>query len=274
MSVIDYQSAIQLLISVKGHPYDRDAFFNLFESMPDVGYTAVEQPASQHFFSPELASDYKVHVLYDMAGLDFTQQPTAFVEPSAQFQQDFLDLLEAGHGFLFLHHSIASWPTWDEYAEIVGGRFLYRPGMVRGTQRLDSGYRHKVDYTAQIQPWEPLTQGVPETFSMTDELYLYEVFEDSIEPLVRGDYPPVRENFYSAAHAGMGQMYCNENWPHPPGSPLLGWVKHYRNSPVVYLQMGDGPEAYENPHFQRLLNNAIKWLSSPESIDWARRRNQ
>ncbi|GAB3114214.1 ThuA domain-containing protein [Aestuariicella hydrocarbonica] len=273
MSVIDYQSQTRLLLSVKGHPYDRDAFFDLFEGMPAVSYTTVEQPASQAFFAPELAKQYQLHVLYDMPGLDFSSQPPGLMDPPAHFKQNFLDLLEEGHGFLFLHHAIASWPTWSEYAEIVGGRFLYRPGNVRGNPCLDSGYRHDVTYTAKVQPWLPITQGVPECFSITDELYLYEVFEADVEPLVRGDYPPHWQHFYSAANAGVGQMYSNDNWLHPRGSELLGWVKHYKNSPIVYLQMGDGSSAYGNPHYQRLLYNAVSWLASDAALDWARNRN-
>ena len=48
------------------------------------------------------------------------------------------------------------------------------------------------------------------------------------------------------------------------------WIKTYKNSPVVYLQFGDGPEAYQNPNFRRILSQAIKWASSDEAKSWAR----
>ncbi|MBW2942427.1 ThuA domain-containing protein [Zhongshania aquimaris] len=274
MSRIDYTSDLKLLISVKGHPYDRNAFAELFENIEDVSYTIVEQPASQAMFSPILAKDYDVHVLYDMPGLDFTTQPPSLIDPPEKFVSDFEDLLELGHGLLFLHHSIASWPTWPKYAEIVGGRFLYVPSELRGRPCMDSGYRHDVTYTAKTHSWGALADGVPDTFSMTDELYLYEVFEQDVIPLLSGNYPPISDNFYSAAHAGLGRMFSNADWPHPQGSNYLAWAKSYKNSPIVYIQMGDGPSAYENPHFQKILSNAIAWLGSAESLAWAKKRNQ
>jgi len=50
---------------------------------------------------------------------------------------------------------------------------------------------------------------------------------------------------------------------------LVGWIKAYKNSPVVYLQFGDGPKAYENPNFRRILAQAIQWASSAEAKAWA-----
>ncbi len=32
---------------------------------------------------------------------------------------------------------------------------------------------------------------------------------------------------------------------------------------LVYLQPGDGPSAYENPHHRRLFENAIRWVNAP-----------
>ena len=273
MSMIDYQSKHRVLVSVKGHPYPREAFFDLFETMDDIAYTAVEQPASQVFFAPEHASSYDAFVLYDMPGVDFSAQPPNMVAPSEQFISSFLALLERGQGFVFLHHAIASWPTWPEYAEILGGRFLYLPAEMRGQMRADSGYRHAVSYQAAVMVEHPVTQGVESVFDITDELYLYEVFDDEIIPLLRSDYCFDRDHFYSAEQAVSGRMDSNEGWEHAPGSDLVGWVKHYRNSPIVYLQMGDNVAAYENANMQRLLENAIRWVASDEAREWARARN-
>jgi hypothetical protein len=30
----------------------------------------------------------------------------------------------------------------------------------------------------------------------------------------------------------------------------------------VYLALGDGPTAYENPAFRRLIGNAIRWVAA------------
>jgi hypothetical protein len=46
------------------------------------------------------------------------------------------------------------------------------------------------------------------------------------------------------------------------------------NSPIVYLQCGDDPVAYDNPNYQMLLGNAIRWVGSAEALEWARERNK
>lgn len=274
MSIIDYSAPQRLLVTARGHPYERDAFAALFESLDDFAWALVEQPAAAYLFEPALRERFAACVCYDMPGVDFTAADAPGpVEPELEFRRGFLELLEAGMGFVFLHHSIAAWPAWEAYAEIVGGRFLYRPGTLRGREWPDSGYRHKVDHEITVVAEHPVTEGLPASFSMTDELYLCPVFEDSVEPLLRSDYSFTDDNFYSAARAVAGEMHSREGWRHPPGSNLVAWVKHYRTSPLVYIQGGDDPEAYANPHFQRLLHNAVRWVASEEAHRWARDRN-
>ena len=93
-----------------------------------------------------------------------------------------------------------------------------------------------------------------------DELYLAEVFETDVEPLIRADSPFTRDRFYSAAAAVAGRMNDNAGWEHPPGSNLVGWTRRAHNSPVVYLQPGDGPDAYDNPNVRNLIEDAIRWV--------------
>jgi type 1 glutamine amidotransferase len=211
-------------------------------------------------------------VLYDMPGLDFgAASPPSFVEPDADFKRNFLELLDRGIGIVALHHAIAGWPAWEDYAELLGGRFLYRPGILRGAPRQDSGYRHDVVYdVVPADPENPILQGVEFPLHLTDELYLSEVFEDSVRPLLRAEHAFTRDGFYSAAQAVDGRMFSNEGWSHPDGSNLVGWTKRARNSPLVYLQPGDGPATYAHPGYRRLIANAIRWVASPQAKDWAR----
>ena len=266
----------EILLITKGHPFQRDAFFQVFDSLAGIGWTHVEQPAAQVFFAPSLARPYDAFVLYDMPGIRFRSDgPPDFIEPPADLERNIEELLDTGIGLVFLHHAVAGWPAWPQYAEIVGGRFLYLPGELRGTRRQDSGYRHEVTHEVSVVADHPVTKDVPKTFSITDELYLYEVFEDDVVPLLRSGHAFVRDNFYSAAKVVReGKMFSNEGWEHARGSDLIGWVKHYRNSPIVYLQCGDDPRAYANPHYRQLLANAIGWVSSPEAREWAQQRHQ
>ena len=147
---------------------------------------------------------------------------------------------------------------------------MYLPAELRGVKRPDSGYRHAVEHKIKTLADHPITNELPAEFSMTDELYLYEVFEDSIEPLLASNYEFTSDQFYSAAKVVQeGKMFNNENWHHAPGSNLVGWVKKYGNSPVAYIQGGDDPVAWQSEHYQQLLKNAISWAASNEAAKWA-----
>lgn len=251
---------IRTLVVTRGHRFVRDAFYALFEALPDVDACHVEHPAAQAFFTPEMASDWDVYVLYDMPGIQFhaDRSPPTLVAPPDRFVDGFRRLLDVGHGFVFLHHALAGWPAWDDYASILGGRFLYQPD---GDQP-DSGYRLDVKaHIAVVDPDHPVVAGLGEGFDLVDELYLAQISEDQVEPLLRSDFDFVDQNFFSTANAVAGHRGSREGWSHPPGSNLVGWVRPHPASRIVYLQPGDGPEAYANPHYRTLLGNAIGWAA-------------
>lgn len=264
MPVVQYGQPLNVMVAAKGHPYLRDPFMALFDALEGVACTLVEQPLAARLMNPEGMRGFDALVLYDMPGLDFGREPRpAYVEPDPAFKAGFLALLDQGIGVVALHHAIAGWPAWPDYAELLGGRFLYRPGPLRGQARPDSGYRHDVQHSLEaVQPDHPVLAGVPPRFDLTDELYLFEVFEDSVQPLLRSSHHFVRDGFYSAAQAVAGRMFSNAGWSHPEGSNLIGWTKRARNSPLVYLQPGDGPNTYADPNYRRLVENAIRWVAA------------
>ncbi|HWA63322.1 MAG TPA: ThuA domain-containing protein [Caulobacteraceae bacterium] len=263
MPILRYGEALNVLVAVKGHPFDRSAFGAIFDEMPGVAAAIVDQPAAARLMTPEGMAGFDALVLYDMPGIDFRSPGGArFVAPDEAVKRGFLAMLDAGVPVVALHHAIAGWPAWPQYGELLGGRFLYQPATVRGAPRLDSGYRHEVAYDAvAAAPGHPILEGLPERIPLKDELYLFEVFQDEVQPLLRADHAFVRDGFYSAAQAVAGRMFSNEGWEHPPGSDLIGWTKTARKSPLVYLQPGDGPETYANPHYRRLVANAIAWAA-------------
>ena len=251
------------LVITKGHPFEKGPFFEMLDGL-DGQYTHVEQPLAASILGPELMRPYDCLVFYDMPGINFESGGPIYPEPSPDFKTQFLALLEEGKGMVFLHHAIAGWPSWPEYRRIIGGQFLYTAREIDAIKVQDSGYRHNVRHEISVvDPTHPVTDGLPPYFEMTDELYLYEVDEPNITPLLTSNYTFRQEHFYSAAAVvERGLMHCNDGWTHPSGSSLVGWTKQYDNSRICYLQGGDDAEAWQNEHYQQLLNNAIAWASN------------
>lgn len=269
-------SPIDVLLASKGHPFQREPFFKMFDAFQqegDIGsWTHVEQPAAQLFFNPENAAPYDCIVDYSMPGVFGVGGPP---DPPEELKDGYMRLTEAGKGLVMIHHNICSWPAWEEYAEIIGGRFFYNPGSLRGVEYPDSGYLLAANHTCSVvEPDHPVVQGVEPDFELQDEIYLAPYFEDSVVPLVRSDFDFTYKNFFSPSLVvNHGRMYERGDWTHPPTPNLVVWAKHYRNSPIVYVQAGDVPTSYNNANYRKLLSNAIKWVASEEAHAWARERN-
>ena len=184
---------VNVLLSTKGHPFQRDPFFSMFDSFAKDGiaWTHVEAPASQIFYRRDNAEPYDVIVDYSMQGVGFGRKAGDPAPPvPEQYKHDLLDLLEQGtHGFVFIHHHMCSWPEWDEYADIIGGRFLYYPGTLHGKEYPDSGYLLGVSSTYVVtNPDHPVTAGLPASFELQDELYLAPYAEADVVPLIRSNF--------------------------------------------------------------------------------------
>lgn len=250
-----------LLVLSGGHPYDANAFEAFLASFEGWSVRHLVHPEAEEAVANGAAADAESMLFYDMPGYTFGDGEARTRPPSPAFRQALLDRFANGRGAVMMHHAIAGWAEWPEWSEIVGGRFLYAPGSVRGEERLDSGYRHDVAYEARVVSDHPITQGLPDTFAVTDELYLGEVFEEDVTPLVRAQHDFSEPNFYSAAHAVAGRMFDNEGWPHPPGSNLVAWAKHWGPARIAYVQCGDGPDTYNNANVRRLIANALEWTA-------------
>lgn len=267
----------RVLLVTKGHPFQREPFFDVFDSNRSITWTHVEQPAAQWLLHPQRSADFDVIVFYDMPGIRFTggDPPVEVAEPPQHLVDGFDALLEAGKGLVFLHHAAAGWPAWHRYAQVIGGRFHYQPARLGGVDYPDSGYVFDVTHTVEVlDPNHPISAGLGTGFTITDELYLYPVLTTDVVPLLRTSFPmddPTR--FSSSNLAIRGTRDSNAGWTHPTGSDLVGWVKHAGNSPIAYLQFGDGPVTYADPNYRRVLANAIEWVASPDAHRWARARN-
>lgn len=254
-----------LLVLSGGHPYEEGPFAAMLAGLTGWQVTHLIHPEAERLVGEGAADDADALLFYDMPGYEFAHGGVISRPPSQDFKAAIERRFANGRGAVMMHHALAGWAEWPLWSEMVGGRFLYEPGKVRGEACLDSGYRHDVDYVAKVVADHPVVAGVAPSFAVKDELYLAEVFEPDIIPLVVSGYDFVADNFYSAAKAVAGKMFDNRDWPHPKASNLVAWARHFGTAPIVYLQFGDGPATYENRSVQQLLSNALDWTSTSRS---------
>lgn len=251
------RAARRLLVLSGGHSYEAEPFADLLASFTGWTVTHLIHPEAEAAVADGAARDADALLFYDMPGYSFGDGKVTSRPPSRTYRRAIADHFARGGGAVAMHHAIAGWADWPEWAEMIGGRFLYQPGTANGTEHLDSGYRHDVAYNVVVlDPDHPVTAGLPSRFPLCDELYLAQRWGDVVA-LLRADHAFIAANFYSAAQAVAGQMFSNIDWPHPPGSDLIAWEKPVGAGRLVYLQPGDGPAAYADPNLRRLLANAL-----------------
>jgi type 1 glutamine amidotransferase len=262
-------SGLRVLAVTGGHRVDLEAFRLMLEAVcGSRGWTwaHAEQPGAQRWLRPEHAGRWDAILLHDIPGLRLRRgeepQPTG---PETDVAEAMLDLLAAGQGVVVLHHALSAWPDWEGWAEAIGGRFLYRPGWLRGQTWPASGYR-MAQYTVEVlAPQHPVCAGVGD-FEIDDELYYAPVLADRVTPLLRARADFDGAGFLDAhdvvRHGSSTGETCAGR---APASDLVGWVTTAGRSPVAVLQPGDGPSTFAHPEFQRLLANALGWVATPEA---------
>lgn len=254
--------ARSLLVLSGGHPYEEGPFEALINDLGDWKVTHLIHPEGGEADAADAILAADAVLFYDMAGYTFADGTVTMRAPSEGFRMAITARLAAGKGAVALHHALAGWAEWPEWHHWLGGGFLYQAGESQGAVWPDSGYRHDVAYAARIIADHPVTRGLPERFPVTDELYLCPIDERAIIPLARAEgFAFTSDNFYSAANAVAGAMFSREGWDHPPGSDLIAWESRTCPAPLVYLQCGDGPDTYANPHVRQMISNALAYTS-------------
>lgn len=247
-----------LLVLSGGHPYEAGPFGELLSALGDWKITHLIHPEGGEADAASAIAAADGLLFYDMAGYTFADGTVTMRPPSPALREAITTRFAAGKGAVAMHHALAGWALWPEWHQWLGGIFHYQPG----DHGPDSGYRHDITYDARIVADHPVTRGLPPSFPVTDELYLCPIDEAAFTPLVRAEgFAFTRDNFYSTAQAVAGAMFSNEGWNHPAGSNCVAWESRTCPAPLVYLQFGDGPATYANPHVRQMLRQALDYTS-------------
>ena len=261
---------IKVLFISKGHFFDRDGLMSFFDQLGgSINWTHAEQPAAQVFYDQKNAAGFDVLAFYDAWGrVDAGGQTPRMVDGKPVYDDaapeakvNFAQMLMAGKGLVFLHHSIAAWThTWPEYQEVVGGACDWNNEIdYRKMHYPRSGaFGHTKQHITILDKTSPIVAGLGDGYDIVDEAYACPYAADKgIHPLLQTDFTPPDP----ARNLGPKGKY----------SQLVGWYKSAENSPVVWIQHGHDTSAWTNPALQTLVTNAVKWAASPEAMAWAKK---
>ena len=213
---------IRLLVVTGGHEFDA-SFWEIFKSRPNWKMDQrVHEPA-------DTCTAYDRPLAPDYDAVILYDMPRNITEAQ---QQNFLAIFERGVGVVVLHHALAGLQQWRTFEEITGLRMREK-----GDGALPPyTYQHDVHFDLQrVELKHPVLDEVP-SFSVLDETYGRLYYHPEIQPL----------------------MVTN----HPASIPVVVWTRTYRNSRLVMIQPGHGPQIFANQNFRRLIANSVQWVAS------------
>jgi hypothetical protein len=221
------ENPINVLVVTDARKFNREAFFEMFDSFENIKWHEMSHPKILDFFGSDSIKTYDAVIFYDMP---------ENVSLTDWQKQNMLNFFNENAPAIFLHHSLLSYRQWDTFTDIIGGRYYNKTPLIKENgDTLQSVYQHDVKYSIRIANDEhPITLGMHD-FEITDETYKNYFVKKDVEILLTTD--------------------------HPLSGPTIGWINTYGNSKIVYLINGHNETAYENQNFRELLYNSIKWVA-------------
>jgi len=218
---------INIVVATGGHGFQQKPFLAMFKAMDGAGITFTHAPQKDHSELFEDISEWKydVIVLYNM-----TQKI------SEKRRKHFMALLDKGVGVVVLHHALAAWQDWPDYAnKIAGGKFYTKPTVENGVKREKSGWKEGLDYTVHIEdPNHPITRGMKD-FKIHDETYC----RYSVSP----------------------KAHLITTTDEPTSEKAIGWTLGCGKARTCFIINGHDGKAYANPGYRKLVTNAIRWAA-------------
>jgi len=140
------------------------------------------------------------------------------------------DFVESGKGLLLIH--AATWYIWQDewpeyYTEFIGGGTRSHPPLGEFEVNL-------------VNQEHPVVEGVPERFTIVDELYRFQRDEQATD----------MEVLAVGIEAETGEEY-----------PVV-WTVENGDGRVVIITLGHDGDAHQHDVYQKMLKNSIQWLTA------------
>jgi uncharacterized protein len=158
-------------------------------------------------------------------------------EMTPQQKQDLLAFVhEDGKGFVAVHTATASFYSWPEYGQMVGGYFENHPWNV-------------FDAPVVVErPEFPAMKHLPAELTLRDEMYQYRTpySRETVDVLARLD-----ESKLDLTRPGVKRN---------DGDFPVAWVKNYGKGRVFSSTLGHTDAAWDDARVQTLYLEGIKWV--------------
>lgn len=215
---------LSVLVVRGGHAYDTPAFEDMCRSLPGIKCALVLTAHFERMSAKEIDSKYDA-ILFLNQNKKYTT--------SAWNRKRYMDLAELGTGMMFLHFTLSSEPEWDEYHDLVGGKWFLK----KFEQDKSKYSTYFTDLTLRI---EVLDQNHPTTedlsaFTLTDAFYGNIFVSSNVKPLLGSKHSKI--------------------------TSTIAWTHRYENSKVVYLMPGFTEKAYTNPNYKQFVANSLRYVS-------------
>lgn len=215
-----------VLVVRGGHPYDTPDFENMCNSLEGVN---VDLVLDAHFKTMKLN---KIKEKY--TAILFLNQ-NKYYEESDKTKRKYVELTNEGIGMVFLHFTLSSQPNWDQYHDIIGGKWFLGKFTPEKAKRSTYFIDLKVDVKV-LDKKHPVTKGIKD-FTMTDVFYGNIYLKPEVKPLLGSNNKDLAP---------------------------IAWTQKYNKSKVVYIMPGYSKKAFENPSYKKLVSNALNYVSDME----------
>lgn len=163
-----------------------------------------------------------------LANADVLYQTANQALPDAALRQAVFRHVAEGKGLIIGH--AGAWYNWRDWPE-------YNRTLVSGGTR---AHRRYGEFTVNVTDGaHPVMRGVPASFTLEDELYRFQ--PDSAGPAI--------QVLATAREVETGEVY-----------PIV-WTVSHPDARIVVNTLGHDGAAHDHPAYQRILQNALRWVN-------------
>ncbi len=172
------------------------------------------------------------------------EEQTKAREHDQRLKENLVRFVQSGKGLAVLHASLAIFREWDEYGNIIGGRFDNHPWHQEVTIRVE-------------EPGHPLLKAFKDPeFRLTDEIYQ-----------VKGPYSRATHRVLLSLDLEKSGAPNLDKLHREDKDYALAWIKPYGHGRVFYCGLGHDHDLFWNPAILQFLMDGTQYAIGDLAAD-------